>query len=359
MGLVSDLMNARSLERGGLTSPQISFVTACDFQRLPQALALFESLVRHYSGDFELWVWSEDLETHEVIDYLGEPNIRSLYSLDLSPEEERSFWAKPRNQRYWYASAASILTLLRCQESRTFIYVDADVWMLKSIDQLLASFAHSDASVFLTPHDFDPKYNRTDSVGRFCVQFMPFKKSPESRTIAEDWLRDCLKLPGSYSMTNDYGDQKILDSWESRYGKAVTCGVRPGTFMGPWNARVFPLSSASAYHFQGFRLMSRDRAFLGEYLLPKNLLPDLYRPYLEACAKHCRRIEALGPDLPMFFASAPRGIEAVRSRLRLLRRAGRRYIANPFMRLGIRKYVDLAPQTHCGSAQGYARRSSE
>lgn len=324
--------------------PPVDFVTACDFERLPQALALFESLIENFSGELTLWIWSEDAETQSAIHKLNDSRLRVLSALKLTPREEKIFWEIPRNHRYWYAAAASILTLMRQDCRNIIVYVDSDVWMLKPIDGLLGSFSQSNASVLMTPHDFDERYDKTGLVGEFCVQFLPFKPSPTSLRIAEDWLRDCLKLPGHYEIEGDYGDQKILDSWEGRYGQAVTRSQPPGAFMGPWNARIFPLKCAISYHFQGLRLLSSRRAFIGEYLLPKSFAKDLYLPYLDACSLQCQRVKALASGERITFTGGPRGLNALRSRIRLLRRSGRRHIANPFMRVksrGRRSRVSL------------------
>ena len=327
-------MSSAGVSKPQATIPRVAFVTACDFQRLPQALSLFESLESHYSGDMRLWIWSEDAETHEVIDRLNEPRILSLSQLDLYPDEAKAFWSQPHPYRYWYAAAASVLTLLRSQEPHTVIYVDADLWVLKSVDELIQRFTESRASVLLTPHDFDPKYDRHEIVGWYCVQFLPFKQNRASVVVAEEWFRDCLNLPGSHYLASQYGDQKILDSWQDRYSDAVCLSEPAGMFMGPWNARRFPLSSASAYHFQGFRLLSGNRAFIGEYLLPKSLAKDLYHPYLEACVRQMHRIDGLGLSRAEPFGSSIGCFAALRSRMRLLRRAGRRYIRDPFITVG-------------------------
>lgn len=269
-----------------MTSPV--FCTLFDSGYLPQGLALLRSLERHAPG-MRLWVLAMDARCHQLLAALDHPALRVL-SLEECETEELNL---ARRQRSWGEYCWTLtpflpdLVLARDPEADTITYIDADCWLWGPVRPLLERFEASGAHCMITPHAYAPKRDRTAIAGTYCVQFMPFRRSPRAARILRWWQKCCLERCSSQLGQGPLGDQGYLEDWPSRFGADVYVLDSPALTLAPWNIERFwreSLDQPCLYHFQGFRLFRLANLLVirltAGVVVPRKAFPRLFLPYL-------------------------------------------------------------------------------
>lgn len=264
------------------------FCTLFDSGYLPQGLALLRSLERQASG-MRLWVLAMDARCHRLLTGLQHPALRVMRLEECETEELRL----ARRERSWGEFCWTLtpflpqLVLERDPEAAVVTYIDADCWLLGPVSPLLDRFEASGAHCMITPHAYSPQRDRTAIAGTYCVQFMPFRRTPQAALILRWWQRRCLERCSSNLGEGPLGDQGHLEDWPSRFGADVHVLDRPALTLAPWNIERFwseSLAQPCLYHFQGFRLFR----FAGLLVvrptagvpMPRGAGALLFRPYL-------------------------------------------------------------------------------
>jgi hypothetical protein len=199
-------------------------------------------------------------------------------------------------------------------------YLDADIYFFRPPDPIFHEFSASGAHVLITEHAYDPRYDKTESAGRFCVQFVTFRNTQKAHEVLRWWQERCLEWCFAVPEDGKFGDQKYLDQWPDLFGAAVHILLDKRLALAPWNADYYlENNSASAtvfFHFHGLRLISADRVrlFVG-YRIGKAGMA-LYRAYLKAMRRAQEEMDRRGFPIP-YFAEA-RGILPRMRDLRLL-----------------------------------------
>lgn len=231
--------------------------TLFDSGYLPQGLALLRSIERHGPG-IQLWVLAMDARCHRLLTELEHPALRVLRLEDCEDEELR----QARSQRSWAEYCWTLTPFLpawvqdRDSSAETVTYIDADCWLVGPITPLLERFEASGAHCMITPHAYAPQRDRTASAGTYCVQFMPFRRTPQAALILRWWQQRCLTRCCSDLGDGPLGDQGYLEDWPSRFGSDVYVLDQPALTLAPWNIERFWSQARShpcLYHFQGFR----------------------------------------------------------------------------------------------------------
>jgi hypothetical protein len=137
------------------------------------------------------------------------------------------------------------------------------------------------------------------------------------------------------------GDQKYLDEWPERYGRAVHIIAHAGGGVGPWNVYGSVVDRENGcvrvdgqtlifYHYHGFQTLSDGRVAymppLYEVLGPVPM--DIYGPYEIALARALVRVRSLDPT----FSSGIRSARAMSVR-RLVQRYAPAGVKNLLRRL--------------------------
>jgi hypothetical protein len=265
-----------------------SFCTLFDSGYLPQGLALLRSLERHVPG-MRLWVLAMDARCHQLLTDLEHPSLRVLQLEECETEELRL----ARLQRSWGEYCWTLtpflpgMVLARDPDATTVTYIDADCWLRGSVSPLMERFEASGAHCMITPHAYAPKRDRTAIAGTYCVQFMPFRRTPQATRILRWWQRRCLDNCSSKLGQGPLGDQGYLEDWPSRFGADVFVLDRPALTLAPWNIEWFwsdSLAQPCLYHFQGFRLFRLANLLVirltAGVAIPPKAFPLLFWPYL-------------------------------------------------------------------------------
>lgn len=255
--------------------------------------------------------------------------MRVLRLLDCESEQLRLV----RPQRSWGEYCWTLtpflpaLVMARDPAADTVTYLDADCWLPGPVAPLLECFEASGGHCMITPHGYALHRDRTAIAGTYCVQFMPFRRTPEALRILRWWQRRCLERCSSVPGAGPLGDQGHLEDWPARFGRDVYVLDRPALTLAPWNIERFWRAASDRpclYHFQGFRLFRLAgllviRASAG-VPVSRSAIRQLHAPYLAdiLAMLACLPAGSLSPrPVPTPFQD-PRGVLLLLPRLLLL-----------------------------------------
>lgn len=242
-----------------------------------------KSLLRT-TPEARIWIVAADEGVTKALRPWTDSRVRVVPLSKVETPELRSVRPSRTRVEYYWTLTPFLPSYVFTSEptSEVAVYVDADMFFMSSAQRILEEFLEDDsAAAMITPHDYLPKYDQTAASGRYCVQFMPFKREGEER-ILSDWQFQCLEWCFRRVEPGRFGDQKYLDLWPDRYGAAVHVQESVDLLGAPWNAGRRDPGALVAYHFHGLRRISRRYFALHPgYDTPKRIRTQIYMPYLE------------------------------------------------------------------------------
>lgn len=273
----------------------MNFCTLFDSFYLARGLALYDSLLK--TGDnFHLYILAFDDDCFHTLNRL-ELESATVVSLEkLEDDRLREIkTTRSRVEYLWTCTPAVVLHMLTKFGLDRCTYLDADLFFYRS-PRILLDETGSD-SVIITEHRYTAKYNQTAKSGRFCVQFVSFRNTPEGIGILSWWRDACLDWCYARFEDGKFGDQKYLDQWPERFS-GVHILEHPGGGVAPWNVQQYELSLENGrpvgtekstgtvfdlifYHFHDIKFYSGNRIDLGAYPLSADVKELLYKPYLK------------------------------------------------------------------------------
>ena len=257
------------------------FCTLFDRHYLTRGLVLHRSLLEACPGA-ELWVFCMDAQTERLLRRLALPALRIVGLPELEAFDPGLAAVKSSRNRVeycWTATPATCLYLLAHEPAAdTVTYVDADLMFFSSPEPLLAELG--EGSILLTRQDVQ---NAADKqLGRFCVQFLPFRRDANGLAALRWWRERCLEW--CYARVEDgrFGDQAYLDDWPERF-RGVRVLRHPGV-LAPWDVVAHRLERRGDrilvdgeplifFHFAALWLYRGPLARLGRAMW----LPGFYR----------------------------------------------------------------------------------
>jgi len=303
------------------------FVTLFDRNFLAAGLCLYRSLERH-ARPFVLWVVCMDEVVEARLRELALPAMRLLPLAAVETAALKGVRSGRTAGEYCWTITPFTpgFVMEREPSARRVTYLDADLFFFSHPRPLLEEMEAARAHVLITPHAYSPEYDLSERSGVYCVQFVPFRNTPEARRVLAWWQERCIEWCYARLEDGKFGDQKYLDDWPQRFAGVVHVLHRPELALGPWNANRFPHPPGSApvfFHFHGLRRAGARKLLLyaGYRLTPEASRPyDEYLPQFAAAVREC---EARWGDASA--AQAPGGfIERLR-RLRLAAKGALRY----------------------------------
>ena len=288
------------------------FCTYCDHRYLPRALAMVESLERHF-GPFTLWVLALSQECERLLAALGRPDVRvvplaALEAFDGSLAEAK----KNRSlvEYYFTLSPCWPRYLLRTHpDIQSLTYLDSDLYFFSTPQPIFAELDH--ASIGIIPHRFPPARESAEAChGRYNVGWITWKSDPSGLACLEDWRRRCLEWCHDRCEDGKYADQGYLDAWPDTF-RGVHVVRHPGANVAPWNIARHAIEEVDGmlrcdgaplifYHFHGIaRFDDRHSRTNLEHVEPswrrrRQLALSLYQPYMRAVARARDRLGDLG-----------------------------------------------------------------
>ena len=74
-----------------------------------------------------------------------------------------------------------------------------------------------DSSIAVIEHRFTPRLKYLEENGRFCVEWVSFRRDKEGLACLYRWRDQCVEWCFARLENGRMGDQKYLDEWPARY----------------------------------------------------------------------------------------------------------------------------------------------
>ena len=259
------------------------YVTLFDSLFLPQGISLHMSMERHIQN-YTLWILCVDDDTYDVLTKLHLKNVKLLQLCKLEIEEMLKVKSQRTTGEYcWTLTPFAPRFVLEADKTiKQVTYLDADLWFRKNPKPILDEFEASTKDVLITEHAYAPEYDMSQSSGKYCVQFMTFKRRKGGEFVRKWWEERCIDWCYARYEQGKFGDQKYLDDWPNRFHDFVHVLVNKDLALAPWNATRFPYSNAVFWHFHGYRIskiFGIHLAIFGAFPTPKIVFDNVYKNY--------------------------------------------------------------------------------
>jgi len=274
------------------------YTTLFDSYYLSRALAMHESLLKN-SPDFHLYIFAFDDKSEQI---LNELNLAKVTVIPLREfEDERLLGIKATRTKGEYCWTCTSSTIYYCINRFNLdhcTYLDADLYFFSNPNVLVDEL--NGDSILITEHRYTEKYDQSATSGKYCVQFMTFRNTPEGMEALTWWRDRCIEWCFDRFEDGKFGDQKYLDDWTTRF-KGVHVLEHRGGGVAPWNVQQFDIEETPVcyrvkekstgrafdlvfYHFHGVRFLKNNDADLGAYNLSAGV-KKLYAEYFKAIIK--------------------------------------------------------------------------
>lgn len=270
-----------------------NYCTLFDSKYLPQGLALYESLKRHSSEPFTLYVLPMDAECADVLISMVLPGVILVHGFHELPQIQ-PLRATRTHQEYCWTLASQLAEVL-LPELDEINYIDADCFFFSDPEVIFDEIG--ERSIGIIPHRFIPSKKHLEVNGQFNVSLVHFKNDPVGRECLSTWAAQCRE---KCSAKEGCGDQKYLDAWPAKYGPELCVIQNIGVGLAPWNlanywvhldAHDFTLIAGRhgfggwrvvMYHFHEFRSNTDGSYRLTNYDLRPEDVELIYEPYIQA-----------------------------------------------------------------------------
>jgi hypothetical protein len=282
------------------------FCTLFDSGYLIKGLAMIRSLMR-WSPGAEIYVLCVDQKAQDVLEAL---QIAGVHCIALRNVETPALLEAKKDR----GVAEYCWTLSPCLPSYVFeqhpeidfiTYIDSDLLFYSPIEPLFEEIGHN--SIAIIEHRFTPRLMDRMVNGRFCVEWVSFRRDDEGMACLNRWKDQCIEWCYYRLEENRMGDQKYLDEWPARYPH---CHIlqHPGAGVAPWNYSQYRFEGAGGditvdgaplifYHFHQFQLLDNgkfDR--LSTFYTDETPEPDaIYSEYERAIAAALSEIRHVDP----------------------------------------------------------------
>lgn len=283
------------------------FCTLFDSGYLLKGVAMLKSLAR-YCPDAHVHVLCMDRQTQDILTKLDLPHITCIPLSDL--EDEALLEAKKDRgvaEYCWTLSPCLPWYVLQNNPQIDFItYLDADLLFYSSLQPLFDEIG--DSSIAIIEHRFTPRLQDREVNGRFCVEWVSFRRDEEGMACLSRWREQCIEWCYYRLEEGRMGDQKYLDEWPDRY---PSCHIllHPGAGIAPWNYAQYAFDWNQSggitvqgaplifYHFHQFQLLDSGRFDrLSTFYTSESPEPEpVYEAYESALKAVLLEVRAVAP----------------------------------------------------------------
>jgi len=289
------------------------YCTYFDRIYLTHGVALWNSIQQHDPGAV-LWVLTLDDTTAVVMRGLRQEDLRVVTLAELEAGDAALAAAKANRSRVEYYFTLSPCWpdwLLRTRsEIPAITYLDADLYFWSSPAPIFTEIEAAGASVGITAHRYSPGLEALKVWGSYNVGIQYFRNDEAGRAVVADWRARCLDWCYDRYEPDRFADQKYLDAWPERFGRAVHVVAHPGVNVAPWNWRglrwggsaVLPTVDGRplvVFHYAKFRLLGSgiwDSGQLEFSVMPRGRRVRLYEPYWQALHAAARTTGMTAPS---------------------------------------------------------------
>jgi hypothetical protein len=272
----------------------INFCTLFDKNYLSRGIALYRSLVENCSS-FHLYIFAFD---DKVFRILNELKLEYATVISLKEfEDDELLRVKPTRsvaEYCWTSTSSTILYILENYNVESCTYLDADLFFYSSPEPLLAEMGKK--SILITEHRYSPQYNKELKSGKYCVQFVTFKKDDKGLKALRWWRDRCIEWCYARYEDGKFGDQLYLDDWTERFD-GVHVLQHPGGGIAAWNVQQYEFFYRNRnvwgrdkktknefivvfYHYHYLRFLKNETIELGRRTLSQDVMDIFYKPYI-------------------------------------------------------------------------------
>mgnify|MGYP001276216048 CR=1 FL=1 len=269
-----------------------NFVTIFNSLYLPQAISLHDSL-KKFKLKFKLWAICLDQESFETINKFGIESFKAINFSNFENKKLKSIRKDRSIAEYcWTITPISPKIIFNLKKNIELVtYVDADMYFLKNPKFLINNFIKSKKKILFTRHDFnDDQMFKEKNYGKFCVQFMTFKKNG-SELIRKIWEKKCIEWCFAEPSRGRMGDQKYLDNIYLKFKGKIYISD-DDCFRSTWNYERIKFNKIIAWHFHGLKIIN-NRLILMHHLdkLPNKIIDKIYLPYVRSINRSIKKIK--------------------------------------------------------------------
>jgi hypothetical protein len=269
---------------------------------------MYRSLEKQ-SEDFHLYIFAFDDEAFRILNALELKYATVITLKDFESPELLNVKSDRSQAEYcWTSTPSTIEYCLKTYQLDHCIYVDADLYFYRDPMEIIKMA--KDNSVIITPHNYSKRYDQASSSGIYCVQFMYFKNDEKGLIVLNWWKEACIDWCFARHEDGKFGDQKYLDDWTSRF-EGVFSSTEIGIGLAPWNVQQISLTDKNLdlkfkkdhsihalyfYHYHGVKFLDNGYVDLNVYLLSKDVIDRLYKPYVAEVLEQLELLKDLSDD---------------------------------------------------------------
>lgn len=266
---------------------------------------MIRSLSRH-CPNMKMHVLCMDVQTKYVLEALQLPYVNCITLGEVENEDLLNAKADRGVAEYCWtlSSGFTSYVMTHFPEIDFLTYVDADLLFYSDVEPLFDEIA--DASIAIIEHRFTERLKDREVNGRFCVEWVSFRRDEQGMACLTRWRDQCLEWCYYRLEDGKMGDQKYLDEWPQLYSKCHIL-MHAGAGIAPWNYAQYSFEMNRQgnitvdraplifYHFHQFQLLDNgkfDR--LSTFYTSECKEPDevyqAYEIFLQSCLKDVRMI---------------------------------------------------------------------
>ena len=285
-------------------------VTHCDFNYLPRAIVLIESIAKKSENYVMILVCHDEL-SYSVMLERSLQNVMLVRLSEIETHFEELSAKKHLIKPIEYIFLLSPFILKFCLESlklEQVVYVDSDICFYSSIDPIFSEIRNSDVGI--TSHNFPTTLKHLEENGKFNVGVLFFRNSKEAVQLLNWWAERCLESTSIELGSPDvFGDQKYLDSFTTIHPRTHIF-KNLGINAAPWNCHEITFDSNRCININGYDLVcfhfsgvkaSKNRFIIGYHrygIRPKPEIKNhIYRPYVRQLYKLNKVLSVKGDSL--------------------------------------------------------------
>lgn len=245
------------------------FCTLFDSNYLLKGVAMLRTLKQHCPAA-HVYVLCMDVQTQTLLMQLDLPDVSCIGLASL--EDEALLAVKPGRsaaEYCWTLSSSLPWYVFQHDPSVDMItYVDADLLFYAPLQPLFDEIGQ--ASVAIIEHRFTPRLQHLEVNGRFCVEWVTFRRDTQGLECLDRWRLQCIDWCFYRLEDTRMGDQKYLDEWPHRYSDLHIL-QHLGAGVAPWNYAQYQFAKNADqqitvndvplifYHFHQFQLLDNGK----------------------------------------------------------------------------------------------------
>ena len=213
--------------------PSRYFCTLFDSGYLFKGAAMLTSLKKYCPTATIYVLCLDDL----VLEVLSDLHIDGCIFISIVEIETAALLEvkKTRNTAEYCWTLSSYFTAWLMENRADFdliTYIDADLMFFSSPEPLFNEMEGS--SIAIIEHRFIPRLVHLESKGRFCVEWVSFRRDLQGLACLSRWREQCMEWCYDRLEDGRMGDQKYLDHWPNDYSRTHVL-QNLGAGVAPWN----------------------------------------------------------------------------------------------------------------------------